>query len=219
MYTDYFIDTENVNSDYLNDINDLDKSDNIYFFYSQKSHKISYKLLEKVREAKCKFFFIESTVTAPNALDFELIAFLGIKIGSYKKKINKHTYIIVSNDKGYESSINYMKSKEINILRRNQLFTNKEENKTVSTKEQENKTVSTKELENKTISTKELENNFGLGDKYNGIIKQAIIKSKDLQSLHTYLVKHENPVIKKYYQEIYKDLKPKFKTLKKSLVK
>lgn len=195
MYTSYFVDTENLNAEVLRDIKNLDKSDKVYLFYSKNSQKISYDIYREIINIKCSVEFIESTITAPNALDFELVAFVGMKIGSYKKTKNKHKYIILSMDRGYDSSINYIKKQGIDISRR----------------------IGFNEKKEEIILVNDMEQNYGLNDMYFNLIKDAIKKSANLQALHINLAKHTNQVIKDHYLEIYKSIKPDFKKLKKQI--
>lgn len=188
MYTSYFVDTENVSSTILSGMKLLDKSDKVYLFYSKNSAKISYEVYKEIINVKCSIEFVESTIVAPNALDFELVAFIGMKVGSYKKKVNKHKYCIISNDKGYDSSINYMKNSNIDICRQNAFFM--------------------EELEEKNEDT------FGLDELHFELVKDCIRKSKDLQSLHIRLNQHKDPIIKNNYLEIYKQIRKNFKKLK-----
>lgn len=195
MYTDFFVDTENLNADVLKGMKTLDKSDKVYLFYSKNSQKIGYDVYKEIINLKCYVEFIESKITAPNALDFELIAFVGIKIGSYKKTNNKHKYVILSMDRGYDSSITYMKEEGIDISRR----------------------LCFNEIQDDIILTTDMAQHYGLNDMYYNLIKDAIKKSANLQALHINLAKHINPVIRNHYLEIYKNIKPDFKKLKQQV--
>ena len=118
MYTDYFLDSENLSGDVVHEISELDKSDKFYIFYSDTSQKPTYEILYKIINAKCKVEFIECKNGTPNSMDFKIVTFIGLKVGSYKNmKHNKHHYVILSNDKGYDTTVEYYRSMNISMER------------------------------------------------------------------------------------------------------
>lgn len=108
MYTDYFLDSENLPSDVVHEISELDKSDKFYIFYSNTSQKPTYEILHKIINAKCKVEFIECKNGTPNSMDFKIVSFIGLKVGSYKNmKHNKHHYVILRYPNGNSRLFNY----------------------------------------------------------------------------------------------------------------
>ena len=84
-------------------------SDNIVVFYRKSLHcrvlKDSHILLEEC----CKHVrYVEITSTTKNALDFNLVAFLGNIIGNFKGKLLE--LIIVRKDSGYRAIADYIRN-------------------------------------------------------------------------------------------------------------
>lgn len=191
MYTSYFWDSENVSPVVLEHIEELDKSDKLYIFHSLNSGKASLDIVEKIRKAKCYIEFIECENGTPNAMDFEIVSFIGLKVGGYKHKENKHHYIILSKDKGYDSAIRFLQTKNINVERRADLIY------TLSETEEEQK-------KQKMMM-------------YDTIIRDCIIQSTDLSSFHHLLQVNPNEYVKKNFTELYKSYKSKYKEIKNSV--
>lgn len=117
----YIVDTEN-DIDY-GFVKNLDPSvDEVVFFYSNKTRKISFELMHYLTNNGIMYNFEFCDVGYPNALDFHIVVFVTNLIS--KNKFNELTFVIVSNDKGFEVAFNYLKSLEpsnceIKYLRRN----------------------------------------------------------------------------------------------------
>lgn len=105
-YITYLVDTENVSADGFVGIEQLPKSAKVYYFYSQKSYRPSYPEIEKLRNVKCKVEFIDSAKSGSNALDFQIVTFLGYLIGKSKTH-GKHQYILITNDTGFDAVIDF----------------------------------------------------------------------------------------------------------------
>lgn len=107
----YFIDYENVKTDGLNGINKLETSDAVCIFYSEHADTLTFGLHKRLNESKATITFQKVEVGSKNALDFQLVTFLGYEIASKKDD----AYYIVSKDTGYNSVCNYWKRKKIGI--------------------------------------------------------------------------------------------------------
>lgn len=101
----YLVDTENVAAKGFLGIKDLPETANVYYFYSQKSYRPSYSEVEELRDVKCKIEFIESAKNGSNALDFQIVSFLGYLIG--KSSSHKDKYVLVTNDVGFDAAIEF----------------------------------------------------------------------------------------------------------------
>lgn len=200
MYTSYFWDSENLGTDILRRVEELDKSDKLYIFYSSNSSKASFNLVNKIRNAKCYIEFIECETGTPNAMDFKIVSFIGLKIGGYKHKKNKHRYIILSKDTGYDTTIRFLQEKNININRWIDLI---EED---DFKQKQDILNAQKEEEQVRLNKK----------MYDTIIRDCIIQSKDLSNFHGLLQKNPNEYIKKHYSVIYRQYKQHYKEIKYS---
>lgn len=95
-----YIDTENVESDWVDILSKLTRDDTVYVFYTKNSKGIDVGKLDMIRKTDVDIEFFESS-TGENALDFVLSSFLGSRI----KKSNKH--VILSADAGYSPLVKF----------------------------------------------------------------------------------------------------------------
>ena len=107
----YFVDYENVKMDGLNGINKLEPSDKVCIFYSEHADTLTFDLHKRLNESKATITFQKVEVGHKNALDFQLVTFLGYEIASKKED----DYYIVSKDTGYTSVCNYWKKRKVGI--------------------------------------------------------------------------------------------------------
>ena len=90
----------------------------MYLFYSKNSVRLNYEVIAQLHNAKCAFEYKKVDYLGPNALDFQIVTYIGLKIGSYKNlKANKHNYVIISHDKGYHSVVDMWTRENINVSR------------------------------------------------------------------------------------------------------
>ena len=94
----YFIDSENVNKDYIDDLELLSRGDRVIVFVSEMSHKLDYWSVSKIIKAKSRFQVVNCLCGAKDALDKQLISYVGFEV-RMNKKCN---YYIISNDKGFD---------------------------------------------------------------------------------------------------------------------
>lgn len=185
--TIYFIDSENVNDNWIDTIPQIKKTDEIKVFYTEKSTNVSYEKFSRIAEGEANLNWIKC-FTGQNALDFQLVTDLGYSVA----KGAKDTFVIISNDKGYDAVVNYWVVKGINISRvgvemespkkakkriatkakavkkvalksKKKETTNqelkKQETKKQETKKQETKKQEPKKQDSKTSKSKEVSNN------------------------------------------------------------
>lgn len=110
--TIYFIDSENVNDNWIDTIPEIKKTDEIKVFYTEKSTNVSYEKFSKIADGGASLNWIKC-FTGQNALDFQLVTDLGYCVA----KGAKDSFVIISNDKGYDAVVNYWVVKGINISR------------------------------------------------------------------------------------------------------
>lgn len=104
----YLIDTENIsNYDFLVSEN-VGKNDELIFFCSSNSRGIRFEDAKLLLENEATKSFEVVNVGNKNALDFQLVTYVSINIAAKDAEIE---YYIVSNDKGYEVAISYIKEK------------------------------------------------------------------------------------------------------------
>lgn len=157
--TIYFIDSENVNDNWIDTIPEIKKSDEIKVFYTEKSTNVSYEKFSKIADGGASLNWIKC-FTGQNALDFQLVTDLGYSVA----KGVKDTFVIISNDKGYDAVVNYWVVKGINISRVGvEMESPKKQKRRVATKVKAVKKVAlkkeNKKQEEKKRETKKRESN------------------------------------------------------------
>lgn len=103
----YFIDYENVGPKGLYGIEELSSADEVYFFHYVGVGDIKYDNLSSLAGAKARTQVIRLSTHDKNAMDFQIVAMLGLLVGKYEERAS---YNIVSNDKGYLSAIECLKN-------------------------------------------------------------------------------------------------------------
>lgn len=182
----YFIDFENVNCDGLEGIDKLREEDTVHLFYSASANKITFKLHLLISTCKAKFCYHEVKTGKKNALDFQLVTFLGFLVGKNKNE----QYLIVSKDEGFSFVVDFWKEQQVEVT---QIINLRQEN---------DETPLPTEVE------KQLEPLFTNFQKEIPEIQSCIRKYKTKQGIN-------NALVKKYESkkagEIYKILKPLLK--------
>ena len=77
----YFIDFENVNSQGLEGIEDLNSDDCVIIFYSANANSMTFEMHNKINISKADIVFEKVNVGKKNALDFQLASYIGYVIG------------------------------------------------------------------------------------------------------------------------------------------
>lgn len=107
----YFVDYENVKTTGLNGINKLEQNDKVCILYSENADTLTFGLHKRINESKATITYQKVEVGSKNALDFQLVTFLGYEIANS----NGEKYYIVSKDSGFNSVCNYWKRRRIDI--------------------------------------------------------------------------------------------------------
>lgn len=101
----FLIDFENVKSSGLKGIEHLIESDDVYIFYSEYANTITFDVHHKINKSHANLKFFKSGIVAKNALDFQLISYLGYLIAQKKYK----NYFVITGDRGFESAVSFWK--------------------------------------------------------------------------------------------------------------
>ncbi|MDO4793039.1 MAG: PIN domain-containing protein [Filifactor alocis] len=109
----YLVDYENVKTQGLNGVNKLPKEDIVCIFYSDNADSLTFGLHRRLNESKATILFQRVEVGQKNALDFQLSSYLGYII--HENADEPYDYYVVTQDKGYESLVNYWKRRKINV--------------------------------------------------------------------------------------------------------
>lgn len=108
----YLVDTENVGTAWKVLLDKLTKQDKLILFYTDHSPCISYTDLRYILDYAGQFDMIKC-YAGKNGLDFQLVSYLGFQL----KTASKTTYMIISNDHGYDSVIKFWAEREGNVSR------------------------------------------------------------------------------------------------------
>lgn len=111
--TVYLVDSENVNDVWIRLVTNLEEEDEILVFYTEKSPHMSYeKVIELTQLADRPIRWIKC-VEGSNALDFQLVTELGARVATEPR----HTFVIVSNDNGFDAAVKYWVQREKDVRR------------------------------------------------------------------------------------------------------
>lgn len=108
----YLIDFENVHSDGLKGIELLDKTEKCYIFYSEHAGVLTFNMHKRITESKADIFYVEAQVGMKNALDFQLVSYLGYMI----REAPDEDYCVISNDKAFELVGRFWQDKSVNVF-------------------------------------------------------------------------------------------------------
>ncbi len=168
----FLIDYENIGQAGFKGFEALSGNDKIVLFYSKNANKIDISMMQKLKKCHAEIDYVQVDRLGHNALDFNLVCYIGTKIGKFKG--NSLDIIIISKDSGYDT-----------------LFAAQfiPDNVTISRRE----FISAKNITKNTIETI----NYGISDlltdktlkKYAKIAETGISKTKTLTDFHNYLVK------------------------------
>ena len=182
----YFIDYENIHIDGLKGVARLKEDDAVCIFYSEKANTLTFGLHRRLIECNAKIEYIKVTVGTKDSLDFQLTSILGYKIA---KEENKE-YVIVSKDKGFDSTVEFWRKKRIKISRVEDISSDVQK----QTDETQKQVAELLGEENK---------------EYIKVVCSAIKGRKSKEGVHNYIMKElcDN----KKVTELYKKIKPLLK--------
>ena len=99
----YFVDYENVGSDGLNGIRELDENNAVFIFYSKNADKITFDIHMQINESKAEIRYFKAETGQKNALDFQLSSYMGYVIKENENAEKEAEYFIVSKDNGFNA--------------------------------------------------------------------------------------------------------------------
>lgn len=107
----YLIDFENVHSDGLKGIEQLAENDVCYVFYSEHAGVLTFNIHKKIIESRAKIYYVEAQVGMKNALDFQLVSYLGYMI----RENQEASYCVISNDRAFALVADFWKKKGVDV--------------------------------------------------------------------------------------------------------
>ena len=193
----YLVDFENVKNEGMLGLENLSEEDMLIIFYSKNVNTISINNHIKLEKTKFKKEYIETKVATNNALDFQLVSYLGFLIAKYPDS----SYAIISKDRGFEAVIHFWKEKEIDI----DIFVN----------------LSCETIQSEKVQIEKAHNNSALRKELEALLPQHLDKASFVEStINKYKTKQgvNNALVKQYKSEtagiIYKAIKPLIKNKK-----
>lgn len=133
----YFIDFENVHSEGLKGISEIEQGAVVYLLYTETCKNISLDILESADTRGIKIHPIKVAVGSKNALDFQLSSLLGYFIGTNKPNEGDE-YVIISNDAGYDVVVNFWDKRKVKILKAGNFSESKKTEKKLNDNKQKN---------------------------------------------------------------------------------
>ncbi len=113
MNTTYLIDLENVNSGGFEGANNLEESDELIVFYSEKADTLKIPIITALLKTNAAIKFYKSKNGILNAMDFDIVSVLGIVYNTERE------FVIVSKDKGFDVVVErYRSFGKANVSRR-----------------------------------------------------------------------------------------------------
>jgi len=114
----YLIDKENTGNRFLNGIEKLKNEDIVVVFHYEQAGSINQVVLSALANTRASVQIRKMNTHTKNAMDFQICTYLGYLYGKYQ---NKAKYHIISNDKGYEAAVEFLKTHidptiDINIM-------------------------------------------------------------------------------------------------------
>lgn len=103
MKTTYLVDSENVNEAWTKLLSQLKRSDNVIIFYTENSQHFTSDSTRVISEQKNVNVSWQPCFIGNNALDFQLVSVLGYQLRQHPRR----SYVIISNDTGYDAVIRY----------------------------------------------------------------------------------------------------------------
>lgn len=112
----FLVDFENVQANGVVKLQKIQEGDFLIVFYSEncKNINVCLEILDKVFSLKLKYKSFKVNVGTKNALDFQLVSYLGYLIA---QGISTDKYYIVSNDTGFDATVDFWKNRKISVSR------------------------------------------------------------------------------------------------------
>ncbi|MBQ8063652.1 MAG: hypothetical protein IJ720_04090 [Clostridia bacterium] len=190
MLNTYLIDYENVKLAGLKGIEGLQEKDVVFLFYSENANTLTFSMHRKINTCKAQFNLIEVKTGKPNALDFQLVTYLGYLVAMAPK----NHYYIVSQDKGFKSAVTFWKDRGLGVALVSDL-TGRDEAKVEDQLARDVRAI----LKDKNEADK---------------VTRIILKYKTKQGINNALVREFQSQDNKKASELYKAIKPLLKDKK-----
>ena len=115
----FLVDYENVPNTGLEGIEQLTEKDRVVIFLNE-NNTFKARTHVKLENALAEKDYIFVNVTGPNALDFQLVTYLGMLCMEKPEE----QYVVVSKDQGFDAAIKFLKGRQRNVSRKTDLAMN-----------------------------------------------------------------------------------------------
>lgn len=203
----YLVDYENVKTHGLDGVVKLNSDDFVYIFYSENAETLTFGLHRRINESKAKILYHKVEAKGKNALDFQLVSFLGYLIHENLEK--EVSYYIVTKDQGFSSVVSYWKKKKIDIELVTDVTGKNTQNKEAESKAEVKNSEKNKESELEAEVRKLIKNKEEAKE-----VAKIIHHYKTKQGIHNALVKKFPSKNNQKASELYTKIKPLIKEKK-----
>lgn len=177
----FLVDYENVSASGLSGLEKLTEEDVVYIFYTENADRLTFDAHQRLLESRARVRYYKVESGTKNALDFQLVSFLGYMVHEHGQAA---VYHIISKDSGFDSVCHFWEKQSIKVLRVSNLDVEK------TCRQDQELTAKLKEL----LEEKDVQVVMGMIDKY-----------KTKQGLNNALMKQFD---NKKTSEIYRIIKP-----------
>ena len=113
----YLVDYENVNTEGLQGVEQLTAADEVIIFYSEHADRLTFDLHRRLNESKAQIHYFKVGACKKNALDFQLVSYLGYLIAQNSGQ----SFYIISHDTGFQSVVRFWSEQQITVVQTGEL--------------------------------------------------------------------------------------------------
>ena len=99
----FLVDYENVSASGLDGLEKLTEEDVVYIFYTENADRLTFDAHRRLLESRAAVRYYKVESGTKNALDFQLVSFLGYLI----RENGSSAYYIISKDNGFDSVLHF----------------------------------------------------------------------------------------------------------------
>lgn len=109
----FLVDYENVSASGLDGLEKLTEEDVVYIFYTENADRLTFDAHRRLLESRATVRYYKVESGTKNALDFQLVSFLGYLI----RENGGSAYYIISKDNGFDSVLHFWTKQNTKVMR------------------------------------------------------------------------------------------------------
>ena len=109
----FLVDYENVSASGLDGLEKLTEEDVVYIFYTENADRLTFDAHRRLLESRAAVRYYKVESGTKNALDFQLVSFLGYLI----RENGSSAYYIISKDNGFDSVLHFWTKQNTKVMR------------------------------------------------------------------------------------------------------